>query len=96
MAQKVLLLFRTICLLIIAISTFSCNKAIKEESKLPSSFVVTTSMIPKDTILSDNKNLKLNNGIYYLNKKINILSKTFKHFVRKNLVEKSLITCFMC
>jgi antitoxin component YwqK of YwqJK toxin-antitoxin module len=88
MAQKVLLLFRTICLLIIAISTFSCNKAIKEESKLPSSFVVTTSMIPKDTILSDNKNLKLNNGIYYLNEK------TYSGYIKEMYNEKQIKNVF--
>jgi hypothetical protein len=50
MAQRGPLHFKLLSLLVIATVTFSCNKAIKEESKLPSSFVVNR-YDSRDTIL---------------------------------------------
>jgi antitoxin component YwqK of YwqJK toxin-antitoxin module len=65
MVQKAHLLFN----LITAISIFiaSCSTKDKEMDSL--SLVVNIDMIPKDTVLSNDKNLKLVNGVYYLNKK---------------------------
>jgi antitoxin component YwqK of YwqJK toxin-antitoxin module len=59
-----LLLFAS--LLFFLISCSSMRKE-KEGEITSSSFFVDTTLIPKDTVLSTAPNLKLNNGLYYLN-----------------------------
>lgn len=82
MGQKGHLLFKIFCLLIIVTLSSCYNKSAKEEDALPSSFVVNTSMIPTDTILSHNKDLKLDNGITYL--KNNVFSGYIKQMYDEN------------
>jgi antitoxin component YwqK of YwqJK toxin-antitoxin module len=65
MAQKAHSLFKIIFALIFLAN---CQNH-KEKDQKSFSLLVETSMIPKDTIQLDNKNLKLDNGIYYLNNK---------------------------
>ncbi|WP_366186350.1 hypothetical protein [Flavobacterium ovatum] len=69
MVQKVRLVHKIFFLLIIAIVTTCCSKKIEDEGALPSSLIVSTIGIPKDTILVTDPNLTLGNGIYYLNKR---------------------------
>jgi antitoxin component YwqK of YwqJK toxin-antitoxin module len=61
MAQKVHLLFKLI------LSVYFLISCEEKDSKSFSS-EVDTNKIPKDTISLDNKRLKLNNGVYYLNR----------------------------
>jgi antitoxin component YwqK of YwqJK toxin-antitoxin module len=87
MAQKARLLFK---LFVVLVSIISC----KEKDPASFSLHIDTSMIPKDTIvmklnvgevqnLADvsNPNLKLDNGIYFLNKKAfsGYLKEVFNH-----------------
>jgi antitoxin component YwqK of YwqJK toxin-antitoxin module len=69
MAQRALLLFKKVILFNLIILCYNCNKKTKEESKLPSSLVVETNAILRDTILFKNKQLNLENGSYHFNKK---------------------------
>jgi antitoxin component YwqK of YwqJK toxin-antitoxin module len=64
MALKEHLLFRWIVFGALAFSFASCS-TVKKEEETHSSFFVDTSLVPKDTVLSEK--LTLNNGIYYLN-----------------------------
>ncbi|MBE0390327.1 hypothetical protein BJQ96_00147 [Flavobacterium sp. PL0002] len=66
MVQKEHLLLKIVSLILIVTCSSCYNKSAKEEVVIPSSFVVNTTMIPIDTILSTNKDLKLDNGIVYL------------------------------
>lgn len=71
MVQKEHLHFKLLYLVItfVAIASCSSKKNIeqKEEVVSASSFIVDTTAIPHDTISSTDKNLQLNNGLYYLN-----------------------------
>jgi antitoxin component YwqK of YwqJK toxin-antitoxin module len=62
MAQKVHLLFKLILSVYFLISC-------EEKDSKSFSFAIDTPMIPKDTILIKNKDLKLDNGVFYLNHK---------------------------
>lgn len=67
MVQKEHLHFK--CILFVATLFFilSCRNSNKEEAKTTSSLFVDISLIPDDTAASTIKNLKLDNGIFYLN-----------------------------
>jgi antitoxin component YwqK of YwqJK toxin-antitoxin module len=65
MAPKALSVFNVIFAII---SLSSCQNN-KEKESNPFSLLIDISMIPKDTIRMDIKNLKLDNGVYYLNQK---------------------------
>jgi antitoxin component YwqK of YwqJK toxin-antitoxin module len=62
MAQKAHFLFKLIL-------AFNLMASCTSKEKLPFSLLVNTAMIPKDTIASDHKDLILDNGVYYLDKK---------------------------
>lgn len=69
MVQKVLSLSKILILIVVAILVTSSIKTTRNEGEIPSSLVVSTKGIPKDTVLISNENLTLNNDVYYLNKK---------------------------
>ena len=69
MVQKVRLVHKICFLLVIAIVTSCCNRKIEDEGVLPSSFVVSSKGIPKDTILVTDSNLTLVNGVYHFHDK---------------------------
>lgn len=77
MVQKERLLFK-ILLCISVVLVANCNKKVKVEGNLPSTLTVSIIAIPKDTILISDKNLKLDNGIYYLN------SKKYSGYIQEN------------
>jgi antitoxin component YwqK of YwqJK toxin-antitoxin module len=77
MAQKARLLFKVF---VVLISIISC----KEKDPVSFSLHIDTSMIPKDTIVMNNKNLTLENGIYLLNKKV------FSGFLKEMYHEKQV------
>jgi antitoxin component YwqK of YwqJK toxin-antitoxin module len=81
MAQKARLLFKIILVLVFLTN---CQNH-KEKEQKSFSLLVDTSMIPKDTIHLDNKNLRLDNGIYHLN------TKPFSGYI-KELYNKQLIS----
>jgi antitoxin component YwqK of YwqJK toxin-antitoxin module len=66
MAQKAHSLFKIIFALIFLAN---CQNH-KEKEQKSFSLLVDTSIIPKDTIQLDDKNLKLDNGVYFLNTKL--------------------------
>jgi antitoxin component YwqK of YwqJK toxin-antitoxin module len=68
MVQKERLHFKQIILIAMVCCFISCTNTKKEGAVTSSSFVVDTSLVPKDTVLSEE--LKLDNGIYYLNNKL--------------------------
>lgn len=65
MVQKEHLRFRFIFFAALAFSFAGCSSTKKEGEITSSSFFVDTTLIPKDTVLSEK--IKLENGIYYLN-----------------------------
>ncbi len=67
MALKELLLFRQIVFIATVYCFISCTNTKKEEAMTSFYFLADTTLVPKDTVLSDR--LKLDNGIYYLNNK---------------------------
>ena len=69
MAQKEHSLFNKIILLALICFFAACSDIKKEEEKTTSSFFVDTTLIPNDTVLVNAENLKLDNGVYYLNNK---------------------------
>ena len=73
MAQKEHSHFNRVLLsaaLIFLISCVSPYQEKKEEVITTSTFFVDTALIPHDTVLSTHKSLVLNNGIYYLDKRV--------------------------
>lgn len=70
MVQRELLLFKYILIIAALGLLLSCGNSKNEVDEISTSFFVNTSMIPKDTILSNSPNLILDNGIYYLDKKL--------------------------
>jgi antitoxin component YwqK of YwqJK toxin-antitoxin module len=68
MVQKAHSLFKIVGIIFISLNHINCNNH-KEKDQKSFSLLVDTSMIPKDTIQLDNKNLKLDNGVYYLDTK---------------------------
>lgn len=91
MVQKEPLLFKLNIVILIAIVFLSCNKTKKEEVVSPSSLIVDISKIPCYVISSENKKLKLVNGIVYLNNKV------FSGFVKEsyNPNQVKSIFCFL-
>ncbi len=69
MFRRIHLYVKPILFLTVLIFLISCSGNRKEGGITPLSFIVDTALIPKDTILANAKNLKLNNGLYYLNEK---------------------------
>ena len=70
MAQKEHSLFNLVLFSAALFFLNSCtspNNEKKEELVSASSFIIDTALIPHDTVLSTQKSLVLNNGIYYLN-----------------------------
>lgn len=78
MVLKEHLLLKIAGLFIFILAITSCKKTTKEEGLTPSSFVVDISKIPTDTISSDNKNIKLDNGVVYLKGEI------YSGFIKEN------------
>ncbi|MGA9637162.1 toxin-antitoxin system YwqK family antitoxin [Flavobacterium sp.] len=70
MVLKEHLLFKFISWLFFATVIIGCKKTTEEEVVRASSLVVPTSEIPKDTISSNDENIKLDNGIVSYNNKI--------------------------
>lgn len=70
MGQKERLLFKTYCFIIFAVVISSCKKTTKLADINTASLVIDVSKIPHDTISSEDKNLKLDNGVVYLNNKV--------------------------
>jgi antitoxin component YwqK of YwqJK toxin-antitoxin module len=69
MAQKARSHFKVLVFFGLYIGLSSCNTKNTEGPITASSVFVDTSMIPLDTILDLDKNLKLDNGIYYFQSK---------------------------
>ncbi len=67
MAQKEHLLFKQALLFFTVFIFIKCTNTKKEEAISKPSFFVDTSLVPKDTVLSTDLNVKLDNGIFYLN-----------------------------
>lgn len=63
---KHLVFFRTV-LLVLGFGFAACTNIKQEEKNNSSSFFVDTTLIPQDTFLVNSENLKLDNGVYYLN-----------------------------
>jgi antitoxin component YwqK of YwqJK toxin-antitoxin module len=82
MAQKARLLFKVI--LVLGLLT-NCQDD-KEKGPKSFSLLVDTSKIPKDTILLTNKNLILENGVYYFDKK------PFSGYIKEMYHEKLLLS----
>lgn len=82
MAQKAHLLIRFIIPVVIGFC--SCTNTVKEGEAISSSFTVDTVLIPFDTVLSTASNLKLDNGIFYLN---NLL---FSGYIKENYDNDSI------
>jgi antitoxin component YwqK of YwqJK toxin-antitoxin module len=67
MVQKERLLFKQIIFIAMVGCFTSCTNTKKEGEITSSSFFIDISLVPKDTVLSTAPNLKLDNGLYYLN-----------------------------
>lgn len=67
MVQKALSPFKIFALAILPILIVSCNTQNGEKDITSSSSYMDTTHIPNDTVLSSDKDLKLDNGIYYIN-----------------------------
>jgi antitoxin component YwqK of YwqJK toxin-antitoxin module len=67
MVQKERLHFKQVIFIAMVSCFISCINTKKEGEIVSSSFFIDTIGIPKDTILSSAPNLKLDNGLYYLN-----------------------------
>jgi antitoxin component YwqK of YwqJK toxin-antitoxin module len=78
MVQKAHLLFS-----LIVFCSINCKNN-KEDATTVSSLLVDTTMIPKDTILVNQANLQLNNGVYFWDKK------PFSGYIKENYDEKRL------
>lgn len=91
MVLKEHLLFKLAGLFLFGMLVLSCNKATKEEVVVTSSLVVDVSYIPNDTISSENKNIKLDNGIVYVNGKV------FSGFVKESYSPNQVkaVFCFL-
>lgn len=66
MVQKGHLLFKIISIVLITLCSACFNRSVKEEVAIPASFVVAKTENILDTITLENKELRLDNGVYYL------------------------------
>ena len=91
MVQKERLLFKFVIVILLAIFTVSCNKTNKEEVVRTSSLLVDVSKIPSDTVSSENKKIKLDNGIVYFDNKV------FSGFVKESYdpTKVKAVFCFL-
>lgn len=91
MVQKERILFKFVIVILLAIFTVSCNKTNKEEVVRTSSLLVDVSKIPRDTISSKNKKIKLDNGIVYFDNTV------FSGFVKESYspTQVKAVFCFL-
>jgi antitoxin component YwqK of YwqJK toxin-antitoxin module len=69
MVQKELLRFKQLGLFALLITMFSCTNTKHEKEMTFSSSFIETASIPRDTVLLTDKDLKLDNGLYYFKTK---------------------------
>lgn len=84
MEQKERLLFRFIVFAVIVACFFNCTRNKKKGEVISPSFLVDTVLIPLDTVLSTANNLKLDNGIFYLNNLV------FSGYIKENYPNYSI------
>lgn len=87
MEPKEHLLFKVVLLLTLAIGLSNCSKKNDKEAQ-KASLLVDTSLIPNDTIISTNPDLKLDNGLVYFKHAV------FSGFVKENYSDTQVKAVF--